>query len=262
METKLLFSNSKGNRLVGILNKKSSRDIIILCHGFTSDKNSSKNIEITKKLADVSTFRFDFYAHGESEGNMENITVSEGVDDILSAIKYLKKLKYKNIGLLGSSYGGLCSIMAAAKLAINKASSNDLKYLILVAPVSDWEDAKRKSYGEQYLIDWQNKGYIYYTKPDGKKIKIGISLYKDFKNNIAYSAADNINIPTLIVHGTEDKSVPFQQSSNLFKLLQCGKQFIKITGGDHRFTNPQDFEQVVNEIVDFINNKVHGVETQ
>ena len=155
METKLLFNNSRGDQLVGILNKKSSKDIVILCHGFTSDKNSAKNIEITKRLNDVSTFRFDFYAHGESDGALENITVSEGIDDILSAINYLKKLKYKNIGLLGSSYGGLCSIMAAAKAV----KTDDIQYLILVAPVSDWEDAKRKSQGEQYLIDWQNKGY-------------------------------------------------------------------------------------------------------
>ncbi|MBS3137438.1 alpha/beta fold hydrolase [Candidatus Woesearchaeota archaeon] len=255
METKLLFNNSRGDQLVGILNKKSSKDIVILCHGFTSDKNSAKNIEITKRLNDVSTFRFDFYAHGESDGALENITVSEGIDDILSAINYLKKLKYKNIGLLGSSYGGLCSIMAAAKAV----KTDDIQYLILVAPVSDWEDAKRKSQGEQYLIDWQNKGYAYYQKADGNKIKLGLSLYKDFKNNIAYIIADKIKIPVLLAHGTEDRSVPFQQSSKLFKLLQCDKQFVKITGGDHRFSDPNDLEQLIKVIIDFINNQVHGI---
>ncbi|MBI5393169.1 alpha/beta fold hydrolase [Candidatus Woesearchaeota archaeon] len=255
METKLIFNNSRGSKLVGILSKKSNKDIVILCHGFTSDKNSAKNVEISRKLTDVSTFRFDFFAHGESDGNMENITVSEGVDGILAAINYLRKLKYKNIGLLGSSYGGLCSIMAAAKAA----NADDLQYLILVAPVSDYEDAKRKSGGEQYIVDWQKKGYVYYPKKDGKKIRLNISFYNDFKNNIAYTIADKIKIPTLLVHGTEDRSVPFQQSSKLFKLLQCDKQLVKVTGGDHRFTDPQDFEQVINVIVDFINNQAHGI---
>ena len=63
----------------------------------------------------------------------------------------------------------------------------------------------------------------------------------------------------MLAHGTEDRSVPFQQSSKLFKLLQCDKQFVKITGGDHRFSDPNDLEQLIKVIIDFINNQVHGI---
>ena len=255
METKLIFNNLKGDQLVGILNKKSSRNIVILCHGFTTDKNSSKMVAIKNKLHDVSSFRFDFYAHGESEGNFENITVTEGVDDILCAIKYLKKLGYKNIGLIGSSFGGLCSIMAASK-------TNELSYLGLISPVSDWEDAKRKSSGEKYLLDWQKKGYTLHTKADGKKIKLGIALFKDFRNNIAYTVAEKIKIPTLIIHGTADKSVPIDQSLKLFKMLQGEKQFVKISVGDHKFTNKADFDHCINSVVDFIEDQLHGLRQQ
>ncbi len=253
METKLLFNNSKGDQLVGILNKKSNKDIVILCHGFSSDKNTDSYLKITKNLMEVSTFRFDFYGHGESGGAFENITITEGVDDILCAIKYLKKLGYKRIGLVGNSFGGLCSIMAASK-------TKELSFLILKAPVSDWEDAQRKSRGEQYLLDWVKNGFVYYeSAKQNKKLRLNVSLYKDFKNNIAYTVADKITIPTLLIHGTEDKSVPFSQSSKLFKLFQCDKEFVKLTGADHRFTNPSDFEQVNNAIIDFIGKKFHGM---
>jgi alpha/beta superfamily hydrolase len=66
--------------------------VIILCHGFTTSKDSSTNIELEQKLnsKNIATLRFDFFGHGESEGDFKNITISEAVDDILNAIKYLK----------------------------------------------------------------------------------------------------------------------------------------------------------------------------
>jgi enterochelin esterase-like enzyme len=45
----------------------------------------------------------------------------------------LKKLGYTKIGLMGSSFGGISSIMAASK-------TNDLFVLTLKSPVSNFEE--------------------------------------------------------------------------------------------------------------------------
>ena len=114
MEEKLYFQNSKGNKLCGILSNPTgdkTRPIIILCHGFNSSKNSSTNTALKLILSrnNISSFRFDFFAHGESEGNFEDLTQSEAVDDALQAIKFIKNLGYTKIGLFGSSFGGLAA---------------------------------------------------------------------------------------------------------------------------------------------------------
>ncbi len=119
MDSKIFFKNSKGNKLCGIVNNPSKskvKPIIVLAHGFSSNKNSGTYTVLTERLAkyNISTLRFDFYGHGESEGRFEDITISEAVDDILQAIKYLKLQGYKKIGLMGSSFGGISSIIAAS----------------------------------------------------------------------------------------------------------------------------------------------------
>ena len=90
MKEKIFFKNSSGTELCGILSSpfsKKNDSVIILCHGFTTSKDGRTNTELEKKLNGngLSTFRFDFFGHGESGGNFEDITVSEAVDEVLQA---------------------------------------------------------------------------------------------------------------------------------------------------------------------------------
>ncbi|GAH38486.1 unnamed protein product, partial [marine sediment metagenome] len=88
---------------------------MILCHGFSTCKDSYTYVRLEEILngKGISTFRFDFFAHGESEGEFEDITISEAVDDILNAIRFLKESGYLKIGLVGSSFGGIASVIVA-----------------------------------------------------------------------------------------------------------------------------------------------------
>jgi len=120
MKEKIFFKNSKGNKLCGILSNptsKKEKPIIILCHGFSTSKEGRTYVRLEEILNDngISTFRFDFFGHGESEGKFEEVTTFESVDDIHNAIKFLKKSGYIKIGLVGSSFGGMASIIEAGK---------------------------------------------------------------------------------------------------------------------------------------------------
>ncbi|OGK38484.1 hypothetical protein A3F03_03260 [Candidatus Roizmanbacteria bacterium RIFCSPHIGHO2_12_FULL_41_11] len=141
METKLIFSNSNGQKLAGILTSptvNTPTPIVVMAHGFHSNKNSStftrlKELFLTRHIA---SFCFDFFGHGESAGKIEDVTIAEGADDITQAIRLVKKQGYQQIGLIGSSFGGICSLIAAAK-------SLDLKFLVLKSPVADFAAAKK-----------------------------------------------------------------------------------------------------------------------
>jgi len=243
MEEKLYFYNSKNNKLCGILSNPTGdkrKLIIILAHGFNSGKNSSTNLALVKRLNKnrISSFRIDLFAHGESEGDFENLTQSEAVDDVLQSINFLKSLGYQKIGLVGSSFGGLASIMAASK-------TKDLLFLALKCPVSTYYEFTE--YTDKKLIeDWKKYGYSF---REGKKLNY--SFYEDIKNNIAYDVAQRITIPTLIVHGDIDIDVPIKQSIKLSKLIpNCHLKIIK--GAGHLFQEKNTKEQMLKEIIDFV----------
>lgn len=112
---KVTFQNSKGLNLVGIFHfpEKETKSVIIMAHGFTGDKDEwGRFVKTAEEFCKngFTVFRFDFSASGESDG--DSITVKQWVDDLKSAINFVKQKGYSNIGLLGLSLGGLCSILA------------------------------------------------------------------------------------------------------------------------------------------------------
>ncbi len=249
MGEKIYFKNSKGINLCAILsNQVSKKDgpIIILCHGFSTSKDSYTNIRMEEILNkhNIATFRFDFFGHGESEGKFEDITISEAVDDIRSSIKYLKHIGYSKFGLLGSSFGGIASIIAASR-------TDELYVLALKSPVSDYEEKEYATKSREELEVWKKKGYKYYMDGDSKGLRLNYSFFEDFKNNNGYIAAKRIKIPTLIVHGDKDESVPIEQSRKIARIIKSCKLEI-IDGADHRYSKPRDFERMLYLLSKFI----------
>jgi uncharacterized protein len=249
MKKKIVFESCKGNKLVGILSKPPNNKktpVIILCHGFSSSKESKTYVRLERELnkRGLASFRFDFYGHGESGGKFEDITVSESVDDILSAISLLKTQGYAKIGLVGSSFGGISSIMVASR-------TDDLFVLVLRAPVSDFEEVELLRRGKDGLKDWKKRGYAEYFSKDRGTLKLNYSFFEDLKDNNGYKAAKNIKVPTLIVHGDNDEAVPVKQSKKTSTLIKNCKLEI-IEGADHRFSDPKHFETVIGLIVSWI----------
>lgn len=247
MKKNITFTNSKQNKLSGVINdpvSDHSRPIIILCHGFASHKNRPNYVNLAKLLSanNLSTLRFDFYGHGESEGKFENITVSQAINDILCSIKYVKKLGYRKIGLLGSSFGGLASIIAASQ-------SKDLYLLALKSPVSDFQEVL--SLQGVDFVKWQKQGWRWYQDRGGVKKKLNYSFFLDLKNNPVYNAAKKIHLPTIIVHGDKDEIVPIEQSRKLTKLIE-NSSLIIVPGSDHIYTQPKHAQQMLTALSDFL----------
>jgi len=187
---------------------------------------------------------FDFFGHGESEGDFTDLTISESVDDVLSAILFLKQSGYTRIGLVGSSFGGMASLLAASQ-------TTDLVFLVLKSPVVHYPSMMKFLYGESMLEEWRKKGFADVDGPDGKKHKLKYAFYEDSTAHDGYKACERISIPTLIIHGDQDETVPVSQSQKASRLIKdC--QLETIEGADHRYTRPGDFEKVLALISGFI----------
>ena len=249
MKEKIDFKNSTGTRLHGILSDPhpgSSNPVIILCHGFSTNKDGRTNtrLEETFNTNGLATFRFDFYGHGESGGRLEDITISEAVDDVLQAIKFVPHSECRKIGLVGSSFGGMASILAASERP-------DLSVLALKSPVSDYLDRLIFQDHKKKIEEWKEKGFIQIIGAAGQNLRLNHSFYSDAQRIRGSEAAARIFIPTLIVHGDQDETVPVEQSIHISKLIKnCRLEIIH--GANHVYSQPSHFEKMLDLISGFV----------
>lgn len=249
MKDKFLFSNDNGFKLCGVISDPTGNakpSIIILCHGISTSKDGRTYTQLEARLnrKGIATFRFDFFGHGESEGKFEDITLSGASNDVLKAIRILKDSGYSKIGLMGSSFGGFASLMAASR-------STELILLALKSPVSDYLGLLISKDQEIDISRWKHKGFIFVEGIDGKSLKLNYTFFRDAEAIKSDAAIKKIKTPTLIVHGDADKTVPLEQSIQCARLMDdCRLKIIK--GADHIYTQPRHFEQMLSSIADFI----------
>lgn len=106
------FTNSKNLKLVGNLYPSVGDSIIIMCHGFLSNKYSRGRFDRLIKVLNKSGFSalaFDFRGCGESDD--DSITVDKEVDDLKSAIAFVKSKGYKRIALYGHIKNITCPVL-------------------------------------------------------------------------------------------------------------------------------------------------------
>lgn len=246
MQTKFTFPNSAGQDLASVLNvvdEKQDNPIIINVHGFASNKNgSTSKVAAAFNQARFNTFNFDITGHGESEGEFADITISQAVKDLLSAIESLKLKGFEDYAFQGSSFGGLVCLLAATQ--------SDPKFLILRAPVSNYADQKLEHMTLEQITTWREQGYINLKVTDKITKRVNYGYLQDFKRNDGYAAALEVAAPTLIVHGTNDQDVLIAQSRKLVKRLVRG-ELLEIKGAGHGFSEQEHFDFVLDKIVDF-----------
>lgn len=253
MEHSLTFHDSVGHRTSGILacpDKPTDR-LVVLCHGFLSNKNSTTNKTLTRLLLEhgIATFRFDFFGQGESEGPFEQITLTTAIDQARSALDLMGTKGYRRLGLTGSSFGGLVSILVAARRP-------DLLALALKCPVADFPETLRLEFGGERMAHWRQFNEIPNVIGGSRPIPLQYHLYEDCLTYDAYKEAESIRAPTLIVQGDCDELVPFHQSRRLIDAIRVDKRLEVLTGADHGFTKSEDFRRMVTLIVDWLTKHV------
>jgi pimeloyl-ACP methyl ester carboxylesterase len=239
---KICFNNSHGQKIRGILSGTNPDTVVLICHGLGGSKDVDKYVMFAARIdaLGLSTFRIDLLGHGESDGEYDDLTLTEAIDDIIRAKKELHDRGYKNVGFIGHSFGGVGGIMAASR--------EQFKFLILISPPTYYDISEMVSSGIYLLrrLRKHNK-----TVKNKKKAHLHIKFFKDYGSHDSYAAAEKINAPTLIIHGDEDKIVPIVKSRELRKHIKGSK--IKIfKGACHNYKKPQAQRQLIKEVTKFV----------
>ena len=231
---KIFFKNSKNLNLVGSLWPSSSDAIIIMAHGSGGNRFAKGLFE---KIAEdfqnhgYNVLSFDFSGHGESDDAIENMPNS--IDDLKSAISYVKKEGYERIALFGHSYGAFICL---------KCFSQDIETMILLGPLTgpvnwNWESICTP----EQIIEMNKIGYIEYPINDGlrKTIKFDANLFREIAEINQEETIKQITSPVLIIHGDGDKEELdlLNFSKKAISLLPKKSELQLIKGASHNFLN-------------------------
>ncbi len=252
MERRIDIEVSAGERTTMVLAEPDTQTdkVVLLCHGFMSDNESSTNMDLTKRLLpkNIATCRFDFDGHGAHPRPLQEMLMTRCLNQVDAILKGLSEQGYSKIGLLGSSFGGLIAIHAAARHPI-------VSVVALKCPVSNYPPLWRDRLGEAGMRMWKENNLLTFSSPDGRA-RLEYSYYEDLLNYDTYQDAATIKVPILIVHGDADEDVPISQSEALFDALQCEKYFERVEGADHPFSKDEDFEHMLSRVEDWFTLKL------
>ena len=194
---------------------------IILSHGLISSKESSKYLALSENLVQegMATCRFDYHGCGESEGNIEDTTLTIRIGNLDSIVEYVLKhhlINPEKVGILGSSFGGSTCIVTSAK-------DKRIKCISLWAT--------------PYKLEKKGDGRI-------SDIEFKETIFNDFSKYDLLSEARKLSC-ALVVNGEADEVVSLHEGKAIYKNIKKPKKLSIIKGGDHIFSVTSHREKAI-----------------
>ena len=259
---------------VSFNNNGKQKSILIFCHGYKGFKDWGCWNSLASNIAKEDFFflKFNFSHNGgtieepidfpdlNAFGENNFIKELDDLENVISWItssenKYSTELNSQEIILVGHSRGG-------GIVTIKASEDNRVTKVITLAGASDYKS--RFPIGNE-LAYWRKEGVAYIENTRTKQqMPHFIQFYDSFMKNeerlTISKAAQKITIPHLIIHGTTDETVTFQEAEALHKWNKNSELFVienanHVFGGSHPWEGdslPDDLEIAVNKILTFI----------
>jgi pimeloyl-ACP methyl ester carboxylesterase len=238
----------QGRRLAYSLTEGKAPGVVFFS-GFKSDMSGTKATSVEEFCREEGRFclRFDYTGHGQSSGLFRNGCISDWKRDALDVIDNLTKAP--NI-LVGSSMGAWIMLLVALarpeKIAglVGIASAPDFTELLVWDKFTPEQKKQLKEDGGVLIPDCYG----------GEPYPITRKLIKDGRKHLLFGDVLDIRVPVRLIHGTEDKDVPWRMSHDLMEHIASPDISLElIKGGDHRLSQPPQLATIIHSIEELFN---------
>ncbi len=222
----------------------SRRPLVIICHGFLGYKRWGFFPYVSERIANegfhVLTMSFSMNGVDEETGLIAypevfaRDTVSREIADLSTVCKYALEgrlpVKIENgIGIMGHSRGAAVAVIVASR-------NPNVRSLVTWATPSRFD-----RYTERRKKEWKREGVLRF--PDDRATStlwLDYSYYEDIDRNRdrldIVKAAESLNIPHLMIHGTRDQAVTLKEAKRLIGKERKGPvELIELKGCSHSF---------------------------
>ena len=272
-----VLESSSGKKLsldLRFFESDEKKPLIIFVHGFKGFRNWGCFDLMANKIAEngLIVLKMNFSHNGTTVENPSEFdaleafaknTLSKELADIETVLAFIKSDNFpakndfnSSINIIGHSRGGVSALIAA-----NKTKAFD-KIITWASPSYFQERFKPEE-----IAYWKENGRIYIDNArTGQKMPMDYDIAEDFlKNKEDYEPINNaqkLEIPYLVVHGTNDKTVDVNCAYKLMKNSQKASLFV-INNGEHTFgathpyvaeNLPKDFQIILDTSISFIKN--------
>ena len=253
----------------------------IIAHGFKGYKDYGMFPCVAATLAEAGfiAHRFNFSHSGmtnqtdtfEKPELFENDTWNKQVDDLTAIVKAINTEKLAGSGLplfmFGHSRGGASTLLFAARTAGDKLIPNAHGIITVAAPA----DLNRLP--DKQLEKLQTQGFL--ESPSSRtrqRLRIGRhwldEQLADPTGHDLLAQVQNITSPILIVHGSDDETVPVTDAQRIADAAANAEVNMKIIDeGNHVMNIPNPFaddatvspqlQQLLDKTIQFIQSHVH-----
>jgi len=239
------IKNSKGQNLAADIDlPRGKTHCVIMCHGFTSNKDDHFFPELAAaiKRKGVAALRFDFTGNGSSEGTFAEGTFSQQVADVRAVVDYLaKQSKIISIGILGHSMGASVAAMAAAE-------DVRIKEIALLNCATSLKKSSNKTFFKNFW-DYTFKGKFEFIDSKGAAHEVDRKYVKEFRSVNMFNVIQMVRQKKLFVNSTDDKYSDDASKRKLFEVSPGPKKEVRIEGADHNFKGRH--KEVIDACVDF-----------
>jgi pimeloyl-ACP methyl ester carboxylesterase len=232
---RLTFPNSATDYLdytLALPDGRTAETLVVYLHGFASDQWGEKVTYLRDCFTDsgCAYLAFDHRGHGRSSGTMKELTISRNLED-LEAIIAAHGAGYRRRILVGSSMGGQTAAWYAAR------HPDEIAANLLIAPGFRFIDRRMNELGPGGLEKLRREGAITY-KNEWIEATVGPALFDDAGQYGVDGLVAAYRTPTLIIHGMNDDSVPFDDSVDFIQRAPARPmELLLIAGGDHRLSD-------------------------
>ena len=207
---------------LGLPKKKTDR-LVIFVHGLASTEYWPTMLlgSWYFRQRGYAYFRINLYDWRNDARTLMSSDLKQHALDTITAVKYLKRLGYKNIFAVGHSFGGLTLLRS------------DTKYF---KAMSLWDCSSFIEYNPtRWLRFYKNSKEQYmHGSYELAMSKRYINGMKNFPNEL--DLISKITIPTQICYADGKKGMLIKSSKRYYKSLMAEKELVAIKNSSHSFT--------------------------
>lgn len=231
---KLTFPGASGAELAARLDTPAGtiKAFALFAHCFTCSKDIAAARKISEALTrnGIGVLRFDFTGLGASGGDFSSTNFTTNLEDLLSAVSYMRENLAAPALLIGHSLGGAAMISVAdqipeASAIVTIGSPADITHLTV--------------HFEDKLSEIRDKGEAEVLLGE-RPFTLRRQFIEDLERHAPEEKARTLKKALLILHAPFDETVSIDNATKYFLAAKHPKSFVSLDNADHLLSKPED----------------------
>lgn len=239
----LEFTSTDGYRFVAVFfpAEVDTHNYVLMFHGYTGWKEEMYQYAYEFHQQGYNVFVPDLRCSGKSEGDYIGMGYTDSKDADLYLDYINERDKDARIVLMGQSMGAACALIMTGR---DDLTSN------VVAAISDCSYTDAYSMFEDKIKEW-------FSLPAFPLVDSAVFMLKlrggyDLRRASAIEAVKKSHIPTLFIHGSDDKMISVNMAYELYDNAACEKELLIVDGAGHAQAADKEPEKYYDTIFSFL----------